>query len=67
MELTQSNPHTSVEHLDGDNDDVMEILSNENAKGMTNLEGGEEVVTIEDIDVFILSHLGGSQLHYREE
>ncbi|KAJ8449940.1 hypothetical protein Cgig2_029302 [Carnegiea gigantea] len=49
MELTQSNPGLSEEDLDGDDDDVMEVLPDENAKGVTNLEGDEEVVTMQDL------------------
>ena len=58
MELSQSNPHISEEDLAGDDDDVVEVFPNENAKGVTNLEGGEEVVTMQDIDGFILSQPG---------
>ena len=54
MELTQINPGLSEEDLDGNDDDVMEVFPDENAKGVTNLEGDEEVVTIQDIDGFIL-------------
>ena len=64
MELTQSNPGLSEEDLDGDDDDVMEVFPDENDKGVSNLEGDEEVVTMQDIDGFILSQPGGSQVHY---
>ncbi|KAJ8436647.1 hypothetical protein Cgig2_029893 [Carnegiea gigantea] len=64
MKLTQSNPGLSEEDLDGGDDDVMKVLPDENAKGVTNLEGDEEVVTMQDIDGFILSQPGGSQVHY---
>ena len=43
MELTQSNPQINEENLDGDDDDIMEVFPNENTKGVTNLEGDEEV------------------------
>ena len=64
MELTQSNPGLSEEDLDGDDDDVMEVFPDKSAKGVTNLEEDEEVMTMQDIDGFILSQPGGSQVHY---
>ena len=65
MELAQSNPQMSEEDLDGDDDDVMKVFPNENAKDVTNLEGEEEDVTMQDIDGFILNQPGCSQLYYR--
>jgi len=59
MELTQSNPQMNEEDLDGgggdDDDDVMEVFSYENVIDMQNLEVDKEVVTMQDINGFILS------------